>query len=97
MSSWPRISTAGWLIEPEIALPFHQPDVLKADGVAVALKVDLALFLFGAPTAGSRTFVEFVVVVDEDPVVAGGDAGVLDLFTVFEARGGEFDVVGLPS
>ena len=87
MSSWPRISTAGWLIEPEIALPFHQPDVLKADGVAVALKVDLALFLFGAPTAGSRTFVEFVVVMDNDSVVPGGDAGVLHFLAVLETRG----------
>ena len=33
---------------------------------------------------------------NDDSVVAGGDAGVLDLFAVLEARGGEFDVIGLP-
>ena len=63
----------------------------------MALEVDLALFLFGAPAAGSRSFVEFVVVMNHDSVVAGGDASVFDLFAVFEAWGGELDVVGLPS
>ena len=68
-------------------LLFHQPDVLKADWVAVALEVDLALFLFGAPTAGSRSFVEFVVVMNDAPVVACGDAGVLHFLAVLETRG----------
>ena len=62
----------------------------------MSLEVDLALSLFGAPAACSRSFVEFVVVMNDDPVVAGGDAGVLDLFAVLEPRGREFNVIGLP-
>ena len=76
---------------------FQQPDVLKAYGVAVSLQVDLAFFLFGSSAAGSGALVQFEVVVDEDPVVAGGDTGVLYFFAVLEAGGGELDVVGLPS
>jgi hypothetical protein len=53
----------------------------------MSLEVDLSLFLFGAPTAGSRSFVEFVVVMYHDPVVAGGDAGVLHFLAVLETRG----------
>lgn len=97
MLLWPRTSTAGWLIEPEVALPFNQPDVFEADGVAVSLEVDLALFLFGSSAAGSGAFVQFEIVVDEDPIVACGDTGVLYFFAVLEARGGEFNVVCLPS
>ena len=33
---------------------------------------------------------------NHDPVVAGGDTGVLDLLAVLETRGSEFDVIGLP-
>ena len=63
----------------------------------MALEVDLALFFFGSSAAGSGALVQFVVVVDNHAVVPGGYACVLDFFTVFEARGGEFDVMGLPS
>jgi len=62
----------------------------------MSLEVDLALSLFGAPAACSRSFVEFVVVMNDDSVVAGGDAGVLHFLAVLEARGSEFDVIGLP-
>ena len=96
MSSWPRISTDGWLIEPEVVLSFAQPNILEAYGVAVSLEVDLAFFLFGAAAAGSGALVQFEVVVDEDAIVAGGDAGVLYFFAVLEAGGGEANVVGLP-
>ena len=58
--------------------------------------MDLAFFLFGSAAAGSGALVQFEVVVDEDAVVARGDARVLDFFAVLEAWGGELDVVGLP-
>lgn len=80
----------------EHRLLFHEPDILEPNGVAVALEVDLSLFLFGAPTACSRSFVEFVIVMNDDSVVAGGDAGVLHFLPILKAGGGEFDVIGLP-
>ena len=62
----------------------------------MSLEVDLPLFLFGAAAAGSGAFVQFEVVVYDHAVVARGDPGILDLFAVLEARGGELYVVGLP-
>jgi len=81
----------------QTAVTFTSPPTRYSEGVAVALEVDLALFFFGASATGSGSFVEFVVVMNDDSVVACGDAGVLDLLAVLEPWGGEFDVIGLPS
>ena len=44
----------------------------------MALKVDLSLFLFGAAAPGSRSFVEFVIVMNNHSVVSGRNTGVFD-------------------
>ena len=63
----------------------------------MALQVDLPFFFFRSPATSASACVEFVVFMNYNSVVTGGNAGVPDLFAFFESRGGEFDVIGLPS
>lgn len=75
----------------------EDPDVAVADGVAVVLEVDGAGGVGFFDGGGGGAVGEFDVVLDEDAIVADGEAGgggFLAVGVVF--RGGEIDIVGLP-